>query len=96
MLHFDDSIIDENAIVDDPTVEFDLNNLPLNIEIEMAEFELSCAIARLSELHAQRREQDALDAHVDAQFAEYQEIEWGKAVMASDKADKEIAEVQNA
>lgn len=84
-----------HAIPSDPTqddavilgdVEIDLDT-----QIEIAEFNLACAESHLHELRAQKAAQDAEDAHVDAQYQEYLEIEYGKLVMSSDAADKEIA-----
>ena len=59
-------------------------------QIEAAEFHLICAQSHLAELRAKKAAQDAEDAHYDAQYQEYLEIEYGKLVMQSDAADKEI------
>lgn len=63
---------------------------PINEQIESAEFYLICAQSHLNELRAKKAAQDAEDAHVDAQYQEYLEIEYGKLVISSDAADKEI------
>lgn len=55
----------------------DLNELPLEIEIELAEHALLVAQANLAELLEKR---DAEDAHIDAQFEAHLEIEAGKNV----------------
>ena len=85
-IHFPDPV-PEDAVVLGDTV------LDLETQIEMAEFNLACAQSHLDELRAQKDAEDAEDAHVDAQYQEYLEIEYGKAVMASDAVEKAIAEV---
>ena len=64
--------------------------MSLDDQIAYAEFSLICAQSHLDELLAKKVAQDAEDAHVDAQYQEYLEIEYGKLVMQSDAADKEI------
>ena len=77
--------IQENAVVLGDTV------LDLDTQIEMAEFNLLCAQNHLDELRAKKAAQEAEDAHFDAEYEKYLEVEYGKLVIGSDAADKEIA-----
>ena len=81
----------EDPTQNDEGVMFGDYQMSLDDQIAYAEFSLICAQSHLDELRAKKAEQDAEDAHVDAQYQEYLEIEYGKLVMSSDAADKEIA-----
>lgn len=63
--------------------------LTLDEQIELAEFDLFASINKLNELLAERNARD-LDIHIEKQYQEYLEIQEGKAIMESDKADAEI------
>ena len=81
----------EDPTQDDEGVMIGDYQMSLDDQIAYAEFSLICAQSHLDELRAKKvSEQDAEDAHVDAQYQEYLEIEYGKLVMQSDAADKEI------
>ena len=75
---------------DDEGVMLGDYQMSLDDQIAYAEFSLICAQSHLDELLAKKAAQDAEDAHYDAQYQEYLEIEYGKLVMQSDAADKEI------
>ena len=75
---------------DDEGVMLGDYQMSLDDQIAYAEFSLRCAQSHLDELLAKKTAQDAEDAHYDAQYQEYLEIEYGKLVMQSDAADKEI------
>lgn len=80
----------EDPTQDDEGVMIGDYQMSLDDQIAYAEFSLICAQSHLDELRAKKAEQDAEDAHVDAQYQEYLEIEYGKLAMSSDAADKEI------
>jgi len=83
--HQEDPIDDLNPFLGE-------RDFTLEEQIEAAEFHLICAQSHLDELRAKKvSAQDAEDAHYDAQYQEYLEIEYGKLVMQSDAVDKEIA-----
>ena len=85
ILHQEDPIDDLNPFLGE-------RGFTLEEQIEAAEFHLISAQSHLDELLAKKvSAQDAEDAHVDAQYQEYLEIEYGKLVISSDAADKEIA-----
>ena len=82
----------EDPTQDDEGVMLGDTQMSLDDQIAYAEFSLICAQSHLDELRAKKvSAQDAEDAHYDAQYQEYLEIEYGKLVMSADKADKEIA-----
>ena len=82
----------EDPTQDDEGVMIGDTQMSLDDQIAYAEFSLICAQSHLDELRAKKvSAQDAEDAHYDAQYQEYLEIEYGKLVMQSDAADKEIA-----
>ena len=81
----------EDPTQDDEGVMIGDYQMSLDDQIAYAEFSLICAQSHLDELLAKKvSAQDAEDAHYDAQYQEYLEIEYGKLVMQSDAADKEI------
>ncbi len=81
--HQEDPIDDLNPFLGE-------RDFTLEEQIEAAEFHLISAQSHLDELLAKKAAQDAEDVHYDAQYQEYLEIEYGKLVMQSDAADKEI------
>ena len=74
-------------ILADPADLPSLDALSLEEQIELAEFNLKCAQAHLDELRAQLA---AENAHVEAQYQQHLDYEYGKAAMESDAADKQI------
>ena len=80
----------EDPTQDDEGVMIGDTQMSLDDQIAYAEFSLICAQSHLDELRAKKAVQDAEDAHVDAQYQEYLEIEYSKLVMSSDAADREI------
>lgn len=75
----------------EPTDLLSLDALSLEEQIERAEFELKCAQAHLDELRAKLASVEAAeDAHLDAQYQQHLEHEYGKASMESDVADNQI------
>ena len=65
--------------------------LSLEEQIERAEFELKCAQAHLDELRAKLASlRAAEDAHIEAQYQQHLEYEYGKVAMESDVADNQI------
>ena len=82
----------EDPTQDDEGVMIGDYQMSLDDQIAYAEFSLICAQSHLGELRAKKvSAQDAENVHYDAQYQEYLEIEYGKLVMQSDAADKEIA-----
>ena len=71
----------------DPTDLPSLDALSLEEQIERAEFELKCAQAHLDELRAKKA---AEDAHLDAQYQQHLEYEYGRISMESDVDDNQI------
>ena len=67
--------------------------IDIDTQIDLAEHALISAINHLNELLAKRNA--LLDAHYDAQAHAHADMEWGKAVVESDKHEREIAEVLN-
>lgn len=66
--------------------------IDLDTQIEIAEHGLVVAINHLNDLLAKRNARDAdLDAWADAEYEKYLDIEAGRLMIESDRADKEIA-----
>ena len=63
--------------------------IDIDTQIELAEHALKCAISHLNDLLAKR---NSLDAHIEAQYQEHVDAEFGRLCIESDKADKAIAE----
>ena len=71
----------------DPTDLPSLDAPSLEEQIERAEFELKCAQAHLDELRAR---QAAEDAHLEEQYQQHLECEYGRTSIESDVADNQI------
>lgn len=71
----------------DPTDLPSLEAPSLEEQIERAEFELKCAQSHLDALRAQKA---AEDAHIEAQYQQHLEYEYGKAAIESDVDDHQI------
>ena len=74
----------------DPTET--MENMSLDDLIDYAEWQVSVAQSHLDDLKRQKAE---LDTHIEAQYQNHLDTEFGRVACESDAADRKVAEVLN-